>query len=572
MAAVDHTLHFRIFEREGRRVSLSVDGGTAVEAPLDLEWLEARIPKSEIGQITAGTCKIEHLHDIGTQLWESLLTGDLRSPAEAARTELIDGAAHLTLRLELPPDLEALPWEALFDMQRLQFVATHPRAALVRHPPAGLLLPGPRARAPGPLQMLVVIPEGSGLGVDYEYRRIQIALQPLAPILAGGGPRRLDGPVTADKLASELEWRAYDIVHFIGHGRVIDGAPEVRLNDDGGGERWAAGDELAQMFVAKPARLVVLNCCLGGKPDARRGFAGLGPLLLTRGVPAVVAMHYEIDDDAAIAFAGELYQGLASGSAPGSATAAVTRGRRALERNYSRRSPRSLVTPLLFLAPGVDRVVEIPASVPEISVTPKPEEVPRAPTVVLPEDLIAAMKDRNCIPVVGPGLLARLRGPSSPLVTAAPPGVAIAAFAPPAAERSAPIAPRLLAELLAGQSRYPQVDELTLGERAGDWIDLLVLARVSGAVQALRLLRRGRTGEVLRPRGGHRGGRDPGALGPHAGALRPFGHRQDVARARGRDPGAHGARADAGVRAPAGRAARRPPGAGRQGAGGGAGR
>jgi hypothetical protein len=486
---MDYLLHFRIFDSEGLQVSLSVDGRPKVEAALDLGWRYTRSAQSALRQIEHGTCELDQLKDIGAQLWESLLPEGIRESVEKLRMEQVDGDARLTVRLDLPPELEGLPWEALFDMQRLHFLATHPRGAIVRHPPERVRIPGARLRPAGPLRVLVVIPEGSGLGVAHEWNRIQLALQAAAPALAGGAPARLDGPVTPDRLASKLEEQGWDIVHIIGHGRVeADGSPAIRLNAEDGGETWTPGDAFRLAFETNPPRLVVLNCCLGGAPDPRRSFAGLGPLLLAGGVRAVVAMRYEIEDNAAIAFASAFYTTLAAGPSAGCVDVAVTRGRAALQRNFSRGSPRSFATPLLFLAPGEGRLFDLAVAAPTVAATPV-QVAPRAPVIALPSDLVAAVREGRCIPVIGPGLLGQARG------------------------ASAAIAPRALAAQLAEESRYPQKDDLALGERAGEWIDQLTLQRVCQHYE--RSTRRARlTSAIL---GVHRGAAPPAALRAIAG-------------------------------------------------------
>ncbi|MFO0763020.1 MAG: CHAT domain-containing protein [Byssovorax sp.] len=451
---MDHLLCFRIFDRDGPSVGLSIDGAEELVAPLDLDWQKTRSSQSALGQIARGNCELDQLKDIGAQLWQSLLAGPIGPAVEALRAAQIDEGALLSIRLSLPPEsgpIDELPWEALFDMDRLSFVAPHPRAALVRHPSAGLRIPALRPRPPGPLRMLVVIPERSGLGIEHEWSGIQLALQAAGAAIEGGAPVRLDGPVTPDRLAEKLEATSWDIVHIIGHGRVEeDGSPTIRLNGEGGGEAWLPGDAFAPMFAARPPRLVVLNCCLGASPDPRRGFAGLGPLLLGSGVRAVVAMRYEIADNAANAFARAFYAALAGSQSAGFADLAVTAGRLALQRNFSRESPRSFVTPVLFLAPGERRLFELGAA---SAPAPKAPE-PRPRTLDLPADLVAAVAEGRCIPVVGPGLLTAVRSGTGS------------------------ITPRALLLDLAARARYPHEAELRLGESAGDWVDLLTLQRV----------------------------------------------------------------------------------------------
>ncbi len=56
------------------------------------------------------------------------------------------------------------------------------------------------------------------------------------------------------------------------------------------------------MLANSPIRLAVLNSCLGARISAVDPFAGAAASLVHQGIPAVVAMQFEISDHAAIAF------------------------------------------------------------------------------------------------------------------------------------------------------------------------------------------------------------------------------------------------------------------------------
>src|SRR5262249_39355584 len=60
-------------------------------------------------------------------------------------------------------------------------------------------------------------------------------------------------------------------------------------------------------------RLAVLNACEGARSGTSDPFAGTAQSLIQQGLPAVVAMQFEITDDAAIIFARELYAAIADG-------------------------------------------------------------------------------------------------------------------------------------------------------------------------------------------------------------------------------------------------------------------
>jgi TIR domain/CHAT domain len=63
----------------------------------------------------------------------------------------------------------------------------------------------------------------------------------------------------------------------------------------------------------RPLRLVVLNSCEGARGSARDIFSSTSATLVRRGIPAVLAMQYEITDRAAIEFSRAFYDALADG-------------------------------------------------------------------------------------------------------------------------------------------------------------------------------------------------------------------------------------------------------------------
>ncbi len=72
------------------------------------------------------------------------------------------------------------------------------------------------------------------------------------------------------------------------------------------------GHELGRLLADHQSlRLVVLNSCLGAKGSADDLRSGTASVLVRRGVPAVIAMQYEISDTAAVEFSRSLYEAIA---------------------------------------------------------------------------------------------------------------------------------------------------------------------------------------------------------------------------------------------------------------------
>ena len=63
----------------------------------------------------------------------------------------------------------------------------------------------------------------------------------------------------------------------------------------------------------QPLRLVVLNACEGARGGKRDIFSSTASILIEQGVPAVLAMQYEISDKAAVEFSRSFYEAIADG-------------------------------------------------------------------------------------------------------------------------------------------------------------------------------------------------------------------------------------------------------------------
>jgi hypothetical protein len=90
-------------------------------------------------------------------------------------------------------------------------------------------------------------------------------------------------------------------------------------------------------------RLAILNACEGARSSPSDPFAGVAQTLIQQSIPAVVAMQFEITDDAAITFAHEFYGAVADGYP---VDAAVAESRRAI---YAQGNEVEWGTPVLYM-------------------------------------------------------------------------------------------------------------------------------------------------------------------------------------------------------------------------------
>ena len=220
----------------------------------------------------------------------------------------------LRLRLADTPELAELPWEFLYDPRLNRFLAQSRHTPLVRY----LDLPDPPRplSVEGPLRLLVMISSPAGypeLDVEREWSLLTGAL----------AQQREAGLVRVERLVANmnvlrrrLRQEEFHVFHFVGHGRYRPdwGDGVLVMEDRNGQAHEVTGEELGGLLSEYNAvRLAVLNACEGARSGASDPFAGMAQSLIQQGLPAVVAMQFEITDDAAIIFAHELYGAIADG-------------------------------------------------------------------------------------------------------------------------------------------------------------------------------------------------------------------------------------------------------------------
>jgi CHAT domain len=285
----------------------------------------------------------------GSQLYRELFHHELE--VNLLRSQILattEGKGlRLRLRLSDTPELAELPWEFLYDRSRNRFVCLADRTPLVRF----LEVPDPPRplRVSPPLRVLVMIssPRDASfaeLDVEQEWAKLHGVLSGLEQ----AGLVQLERLETASLAALRQRLRRDDwhVLHFIGHGGFDTHAKDgvLVLEDQAGGSRLVTAQALGVPLHNHDAlRLVVLNACEGARSDPTDPFAGTAQTLIQQGIPAVVAMQFEITDRAAIAFTSELYAAVADGYP---LDAALSQARQAI---YTDVSEIEWATPVLYL-------------------------------------------------------------------------------------------------------------------------------------------------------------------------------------------------------------------------------
>jgi tetratricopeptide (TPR) repeat protein len=310
------------------------------------------------------------VQDFGRSLFESLLVGDVRTRYEMSLSEARRQGKGLRLKLRIQPsELAVLPWEFLYDAERDRYPSLSSNTPLVRY--LDLSQPVEPLRVSPPLRVLGLVTSPLGLDpldVEHEKRLVEEAIRGLRE----GGLLELtwlEGQ-TWRHLQRAMRRGPWHVFHFVGHGGFDPATEEgaLALSNEAGHMHLLRARGLAELLDDHyPLRLVFLNSCEGARGSESDAFSSTAATLVRRGVPAVVAMQYEITDRAAIEFSRDFYEALAD-SLP--VDAAVTEARAAV----SMESVLEWGTPVLYMHSPDGRIFDVLASAPRAHPTPETED------------------------------------------------------------------------------------------------------------------------------------------------------------------------------------------------------
>lgn len=284
------------------------------------------------------------LVELGQQLYSALFRGTLRDSWVTAQGIAQNRNEALRLRLGLKGTrLPRLPWEVLYGND-----------TPTEKPRSGGLGPAPRPLATGthvifsryhpnvrlaaqslaiahdanqPLRVLMVIAaptDRERLELEREAHQLQQELaqpNPTPDRLAGALP---DIQLTIlkqpgrEQLTQALEQGHYQVLHYAGHSDLGSAGGSLYLvNNRTGLTEILSGDDLAGLLVNNGIRLAVFNSCRGAYTAASNPSAAhdrnLAEALVSRGIPAVLAMAEQIPDNVALTLTWLFYRNLKLG-------------------------------------------------------------------------------------------------------------------------------------------------------------------------------------------------------------------------------------------------------------------
>ena len=285
---------------------------------LELENFYLRIGRTRHGTRYLGSPEEQYVRDFGARLFDTIFRDDIYACFRSALDQVTAQEKGLRIRLRVEaPDLSNLPWEYLYNSRVNSFLSQANDTPIVRY----LDLPQPpKALAvQPPVHILAVTASPQHypkLDVEREWQNLSEALAEMEQQKLVLLERLPQG--TMEALQKRLQGADVHVLHFIGHGRFDNVSKDGRLVFEGG--KHADGQLVSGSFLATvlhnhhSLRLVVLNACEGARTSLDDPFSGIAQRIVQQGIPAVVAMQFEITDQAAIAFAREFYGALVNGS------------------------------------------------------------------------------------------------------------------------------------------------------------------------------------------------------------------------------------------------------------------
>ncbi len=323
-----HDFELDIGIGQGRDYPVAVRRSPAGEAraqmrfPFDEQQLAGRLKDLQIALLRSGgrrralTPEQEDVRTFGAALFDALMTGDVRSLYDISQERTVSAGNSLRLKLRFAsPDLAALPWEFLYDTRRGQFVSLSVHTPLVRyidlpHPPRALDI-APPLRVLGMVAGPTDLPD---LDISAEKERVERALAGLME--TGQAELVWMAGATWRDLQRAMRRGPWHIFHFVGHGAFDRAAGEglVMFCDELGNARPLRATELGRLLADHwTLRLAVLNACEGARGSDHDLFSSTASILVQYGLPAVLAMQYEITDRAAVELSRAFYEALADG-------------------------------------------------------------------------------------------------------------------------------------------------------------------------------------------------------------------------------------------------------------------
>jgi hypothetical protein len=261
---------------------------------------------------------LERARAFGDRLYQAVFAEELDKLLVASKRTAEAAGQGVRIRLHLgeAPVLVNLPWEYLYRKAADDFPVLSSWTPLVRYLPVEDGVPPVRVKPP--LKILVMISD------PIEYKGTLDTEAEWDSLLKALDSKRAAGLVEVERLAvaTEAELQVVlgrtdvHVFHFIGHGEFDTSEQDgvLRFEDEHRRTTPVTGRALGDTLKdSRSLRLVVLNNCEGARAADLDPFTGVAQSLIRKGIPAVVAMQFEVTDQAAREFSRGFYGGIGDG-------------------------------------------------------------------------------------------------------------------------------------------------------------------------------------------------------------------------------------------------------------------
>jgi CHAT domain len=268
---------------------------------------------------------------LGQQLYSAIFQGTLRDSWVTAQGIAQHRGEALRLRLGVKGTLlPRLPWEVLYSndmpIERVQSslpLASGTHVIFSRYQPGARLVGDGAAltiEPDQPLRILMVISaptDQERLELQREVNQLQQELRTQTIEGAADIQLTLLSQPGREQLTQALEQGQYQVLHYAGHSDLgVSGGSLYLVNSRTGLTEILSGDDLAGLLVNNGVRLAVFNSCRGAhtaaEPKGQRD-RNLAEALVSRGIPAVLAMAEQIPDHVALSLTWLFYRNLKQG-------------------------------------------------------------------------------------------------------------------------------------------------------------------------------------------------------------------------------------------------------------------
>ncbi|HEY3960182.1 MAG TPA: CHAT domain-containing protein [Solirubrobacteraceae bacterium] len=255
--------------------------------------------------------------EFGSRLFKLLFQGSARDALVTSMSSALstdERGLRVMFDLEGAPALRNVPWELLWD--KPDFISISAYTPVLRYVTPSLRRPPVAMHSPLRILGMVSSPgDVEALNVEDEKEQLTNACQHLKDRglleIEWVGEANLSGLLEALKRGTK-----FHIFHYMGHGDFDEQNEDGVLLFEGaaGRSQRVPGARLGTILRDHHTlRLAVINACEGAR--TANDSSGVASSLMEYGLPAVIAMQFEISDVAAISFARCFYGSLARGNA-----------------------------------------------------------------------------------------------------------------------------------------------------------------------------------------------------------------------------------------------------------------